>query len=72
MSTVQLCGPNNSTMFTTCCNLAILPHQGQCPGCKVDVEPFYQNSEHQTSMARWNRAYGPYRSKRLKLEVPRG
>lgn len=63
MSTVQLCGPTNSTMFTTCCNVAILDHQGKCPQCREDVVPFNPESEYRTRRARWEKAYGPYRRK---------
>lgn len=52
MATVQLANAFNSTMFTTCCNVAILDHEDRCPRCKEDVEP-------KGSKARWIKAYGP-------------
>ncbi len=54
MATVFLCSPTNSTMFTTCCEVAICDDQGTCPNCGEDVEPKGRN-------ARWEKAYGPYR-----------
>lgn len=42
MSDVRRSGPSNSTHFTTCCGVAILPSQQRCPGCKKDVYPFYE------------------------------
>lgn len=39
---VRYSDPNNSTHFTTCCSVAILPHQQRCPGCRKDVFPFYE------------------------------
>ena len=37
----------NSTHFTTCCQVAILPYQQVCPRCKRDVEPFYEGMSEQ-------------------------
>jgi len=54
MSTVYLCSPTNSTMFTTCCEVAICDDEGSCPKCKEDVTPKGRN-------ARWEHAYGPIR-----------
>lgn len=56
MATVFLDGPNNSTLFTTCCEVAILDHQNLCPRCHQDVVP-------SGGPARWNAAYGPIRRK---------
>lgn len=42
MSGVSYAGPTNSTLFTNCCQLAILDNQQKCPGCKQDVHPFYE------------------------------
>lgn len=56
MATVFLDGPNNSTLFTTCCDVAILDHQGNCPQCGQDVQP-------KTRTERWETAYGPIRRK---------
>ena len=52
MSSVFLSGPTNSTMFTTCCEVAINDEQGACPRCKQDVQPKGRD-------ARWSTAYGP-------------
>ena len=54
MPSVYLCSPTNSTMFTTCCNVAICDEQENCPRCKERVEPQGRN-------ARWEAAYGPTR-----------
>lgn len=54
MATVFLDGPNNSTMFTTCCEVAICGDQNKCPYCKQDVEPKGDRS-------RWEVAYGRIR-----------
>jgi len=56
MSTVFLDGPNNSTLFTTCCEVAITDREGCCPYCGQDVEP-------KGAGARWSTAYGPIRRK---------
>ena len=56
MSTVFLCCPTNSTMFTTCCQVAICDDETKCPRCKETVEP-------QGHYARWEKAYGPIRRK---------
>ena len=70
MSSVFLCSPTNSTMFTTCCQVAICDDQQKCPRCKELVFPFYQGMSeadrthyaggyynHNTRAARWSRAY---------------
>ena len=54
MPTVRLSGPNNSTMFTTCCGLAICDDQANCPGCKKEIWP-------RSGRDRWEAAYGPTR-----------
>lgn len=54
MSTVFLCSPTNSQMFTTCCEVAICDDETKCPRCRQDVTP--------TSRAgRWEAAYGRIR-----------
>ncbi len=37
MPSVKLSGPTNSTLFTTCCGVAICDDQSTCPRCKQDV-----------------------------------
>lgn len=54
MSTVYLDGPTNSTLFTTCCDVAIQDDQDNCPQCRQSVSPRGRN-------ARWEAAYGPIR-----------
>jgi hypothetical protein len=61
MPSVFLCSPTNSQMFTTCCETAICDDQGKCPRCGQDVTPYVPGNRHATSMARWERAYGPTR-----------
>ena len=53
---VYLDGPTNSTMFTTCCEVAICDHQDHCPKCGKEVFP-------KGHRARWEQAYGPIRRK---------
>ena len=55
---VRLSSPTNSTIFTNCCNVAILPHQAHCPRCKAEVYPGVDETDHQRNQARWNWAYG--------------
>jgi hypothetical protein len=50
MATVFLCSPTNSTMFTTCCEVAITDQEQQCPTCRQEVLPFGRNE-------RWSVAY---------------
>lgn len=52
MSTVYLCSPTNSTMFTTCCQVAICDNEARCPRCNQAVTP-------EGSAARWRKAYTP-------------
>ncbi|MER9769009.1 hypothetical protein NKJ09_23425 [Mesorhizobium sp. M0189] len=54
MATVFLDGPNNSTLFTTCCETAITDEENVCPRCRQDVEPTGRT-------ARWETAYGHIR-----------
>jgi len=54
MPSVYLCSPTNSTMFTTCCSVAICDNEENCPRCKEKIEP-------QGRSARWNVAYNPPR-----------
>lgn len=56
MATVFLDGPTNSTLFTTCCEVAICDDQKVCPRCRQDVQP-------ETRTARWGVAFGPIRRK---------
>jgi len=51
MATVFLDNPYNSTMFTTCCEVAICDDQNRCPRCQQDVYP-------EGRLARWRVAYG--------------
>lgn len=51
MASVFLCSPTNSTMFTTCCEVAICDDQTKCPVCRQSVEPTGARN-------RWLYAYG--------------
>lgn len=51
MPSVFLCSPTNSTMFTTCCEVAITDQQNNCPVCKQEIDP-------QGARGRWIIAYG--------------
>jgi hypothetical protein len=55
---VHLDSPTNSTIFTNCCNVAINDHQDTCPGCRAEVYPGKNATDHQRGMNRWNWAYG--------------
>lgn len=59
MPTVYLCSPTNSTMFTTCCDVAISAAEANCPSCKEEITP-------RSSAGRWEAAYGPTRRKLAK------
>jgi len=50
-TSVRLDNEFNSTMFTTCCGLAVCDDQSCCPGCDLEV---YEETREQ----RWNKAYG--------------
>lgn len=56
MATVFLCGPTNSTLFTTCCEVAVCDDEMVCPHCRQEVQPVGR-------LARWEAAYGPIRRK---------
>ena len=51
MPSVFLYSPINSTMFTTCCEVAICDDQANCPVCKQEIDP-------RSAKDRWFRAYG--------------
>lgn len=56
MASVFLCSPTNSTMFTTCCQVAINDDQANCPVCKAEILP-------RSREGRWASAYAPWRRK---------
>lgn len=55
---VHLIGNANSTIFTNCCEAAILPQQTHCPVCKQEIYPGVNQTDHQRDTARWTWAYG--------------
>ena len=54
MPSVRLCSPTNSTMFTTCCGIAIRDDQELCPECRAEITP-------RSGADRWEAAFGPTR-----------
>jgi hypothetical protein len=64
MTGVFLCSPTNSTMFTTCCEVAICDYQQKCPCCNKYVYPF---NEYMTDKEREDLAGGYYNSKTREL-----
>lgn len=71
MAGVRYANANNSTLFTTCCDTAIVDSQSKCPRCGTDVYPFYEGMSqaerdeagggyynHNTSVARHSSARG--------------
>ena len=70
MNYVHLSGPNNSTMFTNCCNTAICDNQAFCPVCKTEIYPGADATDHQRNRSRWEYAYGPQR--RTDRHIKRG
>jgi hypothetical protein len=58
---VRLSGPNNSTMFTACCDVAICDDEWKCPRCKREVYPGKDHNEQERRKWRWEQAYGPFR-----------
>ena len=56
-SRVYLCSPTNSTMFTTCCDVAICNDEKACPSCKENVYGHDQPNDHKRGMIRWSYAF---------------
>jgi len=54
---VHLSGPNNSTMFTDCCGVAICRDQQRCPKCKELIIGWDAESFRDRHTIRWNYAY---------------
>jgi hypothetical protein len=57
MATVFLDSPTNSTLFTTCCEVAILDSEPNCPRCGQKVYP-------EGRVERWISAFAPIRAGR--------
>lgn len=55
---VRLANRYNSTIFTNCCEAAILPNEAHCPRCEKEVFPGVDATERQRDLARWSWAYG--------------
>lgn len=64
MKSVFLCSPTNSTMFTTCCEVAICDDEARCPSCGEEVYPGVDATKHERRVKRWEEAYGPHRGGR--------
>lgn len=57
---VRLSGPNNSTMFTACCDVAICDDEVNCPRCKREVYPGKGETPYWRGRMRWEQAYGRF------------
>lgn len=49
MASVRYCSHTNSTLFTTCCGIAICDDQSKCPGCGEEV-PHNPRERHDIAM----------------------
>lgn len=54
LSSVYHSLPFNSTLFTTCCRVAISDNETKCPKCEELVVGHDEQSEHQRHMCRWS------------------
>ena len=52
MASVRFSGPNNSTLFTTCCECAICDDQRNCPVCGEEV-PYDSRERHNIAMLQY-------------------
>ena len=59
---VSLSGPTNSTLFSTCCHVAVCDHHKACPSCGKRVVPG-------SPVERWESAYAPYRWKPIRDQI---
>lgn len=57
MAYVYLSNPYNSTMFTTCCGVAICADERCCPACGRPVIGYDAVSHGERRMIRWRYAY---------------
>ena len=64
MVSVKRLWPNgtNSTMFTTCCGVAICNDQMNCPRCGEEVSGADAGSAHERGMIRWSIATRGWKS----------
>lgn len=46
----------NSTMFTECCNVAILDEEKVCPNCKKNIIGYDIEDEYRRGLIRWKNA----------------
>jgi len=56
-ASVYLCSPTNSTIFTRCCDTAILSHEKKCPSCDGLVYGHDAESDHVRGRMRWSMAF---------------
>lgn len=54
----------NSTMFTTCCEVAICNDQRRCPYCNREVIGHDAKTDHERSMIRWRSATSHWKRNR--------
>jgi len=52
MAGVRFCSSANSTLFTTCCDVAILDDEQRCPYCGKDV-PYSPRERWEMAMREW-------------------
>jgi hypothetical protein len=50
MAGVRYSGPNNSTLFSTCCDAAVCDDQACCPVCGEEIEPKDARSRHDKAL----------------------
>lgn len=50
-------GGTNSTMFTSCCRVAITDSQKRCPDCGSKVIGWHAEDPQERHRIRWNHAY---------------
>lgn len=54
---VELSSKTNSTMFTTCCHVAICQDQLRCPLCRRLIYGHDAESDHKRGVMRWRYAF---------------
>ena len=50
MSSVRYCSQTNSTLFTTCCGVAICHDESKCSVCKIEIWPRSDRDRHDVAM----------------------
>jgi len=67
MKYVELLQPNgtNSTIFTSCCQVAICDDEAKCPHCREDVIGADAETKYQRGRIRWNYATAHWDRRKL-------